>query len=107
MYSKMLEMKKGMAGMMQDNGMMKNDETKEHVTYNGRMSEMMHDMESGKMRPQQMSEMSKMMGDMSAMMKQISEGCRGMQKTQYSGPKLEVRDDDPRDINLTKQGFPL
>ena len=36
------------------------------------MSEMMHDMgqmmESGKMRPEQMSDMSKMMGDMSAMM---------------------------------------
>jgi hypothetical protein len=40
-------------------------------------------MESGKMTPEQMSEMSKMMGDMSGMMKQMSERMgRGMKKTQ-------------------------
>jgi hypothetical protein len=42
-----------------------------------------HMMESGKMTPEQMSEMSKMMGDMSGMMKQMSERMgRGMKKTQ-------------------------
>jgi hypothetical protein len=40
-------------------------------------------MESGKMTPEQMSEMSKMMGDMSGMMKQMSERMgRGIKKTQ-------------------------
>jgi hypothetical protein len=47
------------------------------------MGDMGHMMESGKMTPEQMSEMSKMMGDMSGMMKQMSERMgRGIKKTQ-------------------------
>ncbi len=87
MPSKMMEMKKGMGGMMQGKGMMKSDEMKGMGGTMGDMSEMMgdmgHMMESGKMTPEQISEMSKMMGDMSGMMKQMSERMgRGMKKTQ-------------------------
>ena len=55
-----------------------------------------------------MSEMSKMMGryvrDDEADVRAVG---RGMKKSTNPGPKLEARDDDPRNINLTKQGFPL
>jgi hypothetical protein len=56
-------------GQGRDDAGQRNDEERNqgHGTYDGRMSEMMHDMgqmmESGKMRPEQMSDMSKMMGD--------------------------------------------
>jgi hypothetical protein len=61
---RMMEMKKGMGGMM------------------GEMSGMMEHMSSGKMTPEEMSEMSKMMGNMSAMMKHMSERMgRGMEPT--------------------------
>ena len=70
MHGRMMEMKKGMGGMM------------------GEMLGMMEHMSSGKMTPEdkmtpeEMSEMSKMMGNMSAMMKHMSERMgRGMEPT--------------------------
>src|ERR687897_3539221 len=57
MHGKMMEMKKGMGGMMQGKGMMKSDEMKGMGATMGDMSEMMgdigHMMESGKMTPEQ------------------------------------------------------
>jgi len=87
MHGKMMEMKKGMSGMMKGQGMMKSEDMKGMGKGMGDMSGMMGNMGqmmgSGKMTPEEMSEMSKMMGDMSGMMKQMSERMgRGVKKTQ-------------------------
>jgi hypothetical protein len=85
-HGKMMEMKKGMGGMIKGQGMMKSEEMKGMGGTIGDMSGMMGNMGqmmgSGKMTPEEMAEMSKMMGDMSGMMKQMSERMgRGMKKT--------------------------
>jgi uncharacterized protein YukE len=80
MHDKMMEMKKGMGGMMKGQAMMKSEEMKGMGGAMGDISGMMvnmgQTMGSGKMTPEEMSEMSKMMGDMSGMMKQMSERMR-------------------------------
>lgn len=77
MHGKMMEMKKGMGGMMKGKGMMKSEEMKGTGQSMGEMSGMMGTMGQmmgdGKMTPEEMENMSKMMGDMSGMMKQMSE----------------------------------
>ena len=94
MHGKMMEMKKGMGGMMQGRGMMKSEEMKGMGGTMGDMSEMMadmsHMMESGKMTPEQMSEMSKMMRDMSGVMQMSEPMGRGMKRRNDSSAKLQV-----------------
>src|SRR6476660_3580217 len=65
MHNKMMEMKKGSGGMMKGRGMMKSEDMKGMGNMMGDMSGMMGNMgqmmSSGKMTPEQMGEMSKMM----------------------------------------------
>jgi hypothetical protein len=71
MHDKMTQIKKGMAGMMKDKGMMKSADMKG-------MGQMM---DAGKMSQNDMENMSQVMGDMSGMMKQMSERMKkGMEK---------------------------
>jgi hypothetical protein len=86
MQGTMMKMKNRMGGMMQGQGMMKNQDIKGMGSTVDEMSDMMSDMgqmmESGEMTPKEMSEMSKMMNDLSAMLKQMSERMgRGTKKT--------------------------
>jgi hypothetical protein len=86
MHDKMTQIKKGMAGMMKDKGMMKSADMKGMGQMMGNMSAMMgdmgHMMDVGKMSQNDMENMSQVMGDMSGMMKQMSERMKkGMEKT--------------------------
>jgi hypothetical protein len=87
MHGRMMEMKKGMGGIMKGQGMMKSEDMKgmgKHMgDMSGMMTDMRHMMEGDKMSPEEMAEMSKMMGDMSGMMTQMSDRMgRGTKKTQ-------------------------
>src|SRR5262245_9548426 len=65
MQDKMSDMKKSMGGMMKGQGMMKSEDMKDMGSMMGNMSGMMGDMGqmmgSGKMTPEEMQNMSKMM----------------------------------------------